>query len=204
MEYVCSCISLVVWRHSEHAVWLTAQWSTGDWSMANAYVLATLLAGLFLTAFAGQAHASVVYDLTLTATSDTDKTPLSMYDGTGTITLSSAPSITGQSNYSSAAVTFTIDGESFSGTATGVQFLDGNFRNATFSEQIGSSPSRFDLQTTSLYAFYYDNELQEAAGAITSSLATTPLPATLPLFAGGLGFVGYLTRRKKREQSMAA
>jgi hypothetical protein len=26
----------------------------------------------------------------------------------------------------------------------------------------------------------------------------TPLPATLPLFAGGLGFVGYLTRRKKR------
>jgi hypothetical protein len=25
----------------------------------------------------------------------------------------------------------------------------------------------------------------------------TPLPATLPLFAGGLGFVGYLTRRRK-------
>jgi hypothetical protein len=28
--------------------------------------------------------------------------------------------------------------------------------------------------------------------------ATTPLSATLPLFAGGLGFVGYLTRRRKR------
>jgi hypothetical protein len=26
----------------------------------------------------------------------------------------------------------------------------------------------------------------------------TPLPATLPLFAGGLGFVGYLTHRRKR------
>ncbi len=28
--------------------------------------------------------------------------------------------------------------------------------------------------------------------------AATPLPATLPLFAGGLGFVGYLVRRRKR------
>jgi hypothetical protein len=30
------------------------------------------------------------------------------------------------------------------------------------------------------------------------TVSTTPLPATLPLFAGGLGFVGYLTRRKKQ------
>jgi hypothetical protein len=29
-------------------------------------------------------------------------------------------------------------------------------------------------------------------------LATTPLPAALPLFAGGLGMVGFLARRKKR------
>jgi len=35
-------------------------------------------------------------------------------------------------------------------------------------------------------------------------VATTPLPATLPLFAGGLGFVGYLTRRKKRNASALA
>jgi len=36
--------------------------------------------------------------------------------------------------------------------------------------------------------------------------ATTPLPATLPLFAGGLGFVGYLTRRRKQNarQALAA
>jgi hypothetical protein len=31
----------------------------------------------------------------------------------------------------------------------------------------------------------------------------TPLPATLPLFAGGLGFVGYLTRRKKGKATQA-
>jgi len=34
-------------------------------------------------------------------------------------------------------------------------------------------------------------------------LSSTPLPATLPLFAGGLGFVGYLTGRKKRKASAA-
>jgi hypothetical protein len=34
--------------------------------------------------------------------------------------------------------------------------------------------------------------------------AATPLPATLPLFAGGLGFVGYLTRRRKKAAPAAA
>jgi hypothetical protein len=36
------------------------------------------------------------------------------------------------------------------------------------------------------------------------TLTPTPLPATLPLFAGGLGMVGFLTRRKKRAQTAAA
>ena len=40
--------------------------------------------------------------------------------------------------------------------------------------------------------------------ATLSSVSATPLPATLPLFAGGLGFIGYLTRRKKRAQAVAA
>jgi hypothetical protein len=42
------------------------------------------------------------------------------------------------------------------------------------------------------------------AQGVADILAETPLPATLPLFAGGLGFVGYLTRRKKRAQAPAA
>jgi hypothetical protein len=173
--------------------------------MRNSFAAGLAVLAATLAAPVG-AYASVVYDLTLTATFDTDGT-LTPYNGTGTITLSSAPSLTMESDYASAPVTFLIDGQSFSGTATAVQFLDGNFRNASFSEQIGNSPMRFDLQTSGVYAFYYDNELKEASGTITSSLApvsTTPLPATFPLFAGGLGFVGYLTRRKKRGQAVAA
>jgi hypothetical protein len=34
---------------------------------------------------------------------------------------------------------------------------------------------------------------------VTSSVANTPLPAALPLFAGGLGLVGFLARRKKQK-----
>ncbi len=33
---------------------------------------------------------------------------------------------------------------------------------------------------------------------LDGSFSATPLPAALPLFAGGLGFVGYLTRRRKQ------
>ena len=36
-----------------------------------------------------------------------------------------------------------------------------------------------------------------------NSITATPLPATLPLFAGGLGFVGYLTRRRKKAVAAA-
>jgi hypothetical protein len=43
------------------------------------------------------------------------------------------------------------------------------------------------------------------ANGVADILSQTPLPATLPLFAGGLGFVGYLTRRKKHDsQAIAA
>jgi hypothetical protein len=37
-----------------------------------------------------------------------------------------------------------------------------------------------------------------ADAGLNGSFSATPLPATLPLFAGGLGFVGYLTRRRKQ------
>jgi hypothetical protein len=36
-------------------------------------------------------------------------------------------------------------------------------------------------------------------GLFQSPAATTPLPAALPLFAGGLGVIGLLARRRKRK-----
>ena len=113
-----------------------------------------------------------------------------------------------QTSYATAAVSFTIDNagnaESFSGTETSVQFLAGKFRNASFAETIGPNSMQFTLDTSGVYAFY-NNNVELGSGTITSMLAAaTPLPATLPLFAGGLGFVGYLTRRKKRAQAVAA
>ncbi len=36
-----------------------------------------------------------------------------------------------------------------------------------------------------------------------SAIASTPLPAALPLFAGGLGVMGWLARRRKRKNAAA-
>ncbi len=41
------------------------------------------------------------------------------------------------------------------------------------------------------------------AGTLDTGVSATPIPAALPLFAGGLGFVGYLTSRKKRKAGQA-
>jgi hypothetical protein len=42
------------------------------------------------------------------------------------------------------------------------------------------------------------------SAGIGDTAAATPLPATLPLFAGGLGFVGYLAKRRKKNAALAA
>jgi hypothetical protein len=51
-----------------------------------------------------------------------------------------------------------------------------------------------------------DDPVNDIALTSTATYGSTPLPATLPLFAGGLGFVGYLTRRRKQsaKQVLAA
>ena len=40
--------------------------------------------------------------------------------------------------------------------------------------------------------------------SLTTNAAATPLPAALPLFAGGLGVIGLLARRRKRKAALAA
>lgn len=54
-----------------------------------------------------------------------------------------------------------------------------------------------------------DGDIQMFSAANTSSglvgdtPVVTPLPATLPLFAGGLGAVGFLSRGRKRKKTAA-
>ena len=58
---------------------------------------------------------------------------------------------------------------------------------------------------TSLEPITMSFELSDSPNALPDPLASaTPLPATLPLFAGGLGLMGYLSRRKKRNASAPA
>jgi opacity protein-like surface antigen len=156
--------------------------------------------------FASATHAahadSITYDLTLTAN------PGSLYGGTGTLTVDTAPSSSGLSTYTVGGglegLTFTLDNETFTlagaqGTPL-VEFLNGSIYDITFAEQIGSSPYRFDLQTSGVYAFYYNNEQSESSGTFTAALAPStspvPEPSTLALFGTGvLGLAGAARRK---------
>jgi hypothetical protein len=48
------------------------------------------------------------------------------------------------------------------------------------------------------------SERFDADDGPTQQVSATPLPAALPLFAGGLGVLGYLGRRRKRTESARA
>jgi hypothetical protein len=161
---------------------------------------------------------SITYDVTLSPTHG-------VYGGTGTVTLAAAPSASGLTTYSAANgqlkdLTFTIDGQTFSLSADKnalVEFLDGKLYDITFAQTVGSSSNRFTLDTSGVYAFYYNNGQSESSGALTAALAqvpsnpsTPPTPTTSPtpepgsllllataLFAGGF----FLFRRKRVAQS---
>ncbi|MEO6981780.1 MAG: PEP-CTERM sorting domain-containing protein [Edaphobacter sp.] len=156
-------------------------------------------------------HATpITYNLTLAASAG------SLYGGTGSTTLEDAPSASGISDYTQAdgkldALTFTIDDQTFTlAAATGntlVRFLNGQLNDITFAETIGRTPNRFTLDTTSRYAFYFDNGLAASYGTITAtpalSLSDSPArkmspvsePASLALFGTGLlGSIALLYR----------
>jgi len=91
--------------------------------------------------------------------------------------------VTGGGNTISGATINSLLGNPGSGTVNAAVEITGlnSFTSLTFSDTTGNSP-----------AFEFD--IGEAA---------TPLPATLPLFAGGLAFVGYLAKRRKQNVKQA-
>jgi len=61
--------------------------------------------------------------------------------------------------------------------------------------------------TTSTLSFAFRNDpsffgLDDVS--VEAAVATTPLPAALPLMAGGLGFIGLIARRKKKKAPVSA
>jgi hypothetical protein len=92
-------------------------------------------------------------------------------------------------------------------TNTSEQLLSGlstpvNFASSTVSGiELTASPSGEDDPTfDNFYHFSHDQDIGEAF--TFNNVAATPLPAALPLFAGGLGLVGFLSRRKKKNAQL--
>jgi hypothetical protein len=161
-------------------------------------------------------HASTItYDVTLTPTSGP-------YGGSGTLTLASAPANSGISTFSQAdgslqGLSFTVDNQTFSLSGypgATVEFLNGQLYNIGFAQTVGASPNRFTLDTSGVYAFYYNNGQSESAGSITASLADTPSnpsssqpptasatpePGTLILLATALIGGGFFVFRRARQ-----
>ncbi len=142
------------------------------------FALFPLVLSAPVTAFADP----ITYNLTLTPNEG------SLYGGTGTFMIESAPSSTGLSEYSIFNggldnLSFVIDGQTFSldhllGNAF-IVFQNGELYDLTFSEQIGASSNRFSLHTTSNYAFYYNNGQSVSYGTITAQ-PTVPIPSDPP------------------------
>lgn len=168
---------------------------------------ASLVIALFTVMASSALHASsITYGLTLTPGAG------STIGGSGSFTIDGAPASTGISEYTVAlgnldALSFTLAGQTFSlagDTNALVEFLNGNLYDITFAQELnGNTNNRYALHTTSVYAFYYNNELSESAGTFSvsqiSSASPVPEPGSLALLATGLlGGAGSLYRRFAR------
>jgi hypothetical protein len=182
--------------------------------MFNSRPAALLIASVAMVALAAQisvAHASVVYDLTLTATSgDT-------INGSGTFTVSSAP-LTGLnqvSNYEQSpgpgdgtlsGLTINIDGDSFTlatknnGSNPLVQFTSGTLDDITYA---GVAANGDSLMMTADFVFYIVTSRTQEIGSFTATPAVPESSTWAMMILGfcGLGFMAY--RRKNSAMRLA-
>jgi hypothetical protein len=162
---------------------------------------ASVLSGVIMLAGQGQAE-TIQYTLTFTPTSG------SATGGTGTLTIDE-PSIPTTLNLSGSSAQFvsltaTVDAIPFTFSASNVFSIGmsgGVWNNISAnSNQTAEGGFSFSLGTGGLtYNLQEINVAQIGGGTISVGPATvvsaTPLPATLPLLVGGLGFLGYLAWR---------
>jgi hypothetical protein len=172
-----------------------------------------LFIGAAIAAFAVQIPSganATTYNLTLTDPSN------ATYDGTGTLVIAGTPTASGTDQFclsngcgggSLTSLSFSIDGGLylFSTAGSGVSFPSATFTSGvltalSFGQTVGGNDQlQIPFSGGLTYSFnQFSGPSVFTTGTITDSIAATPLPAALPLFIGGLGMIGLLSRRKKR------
>jgi hypothetical protein len=182
---------------------------------------ALFVAGLIAVGFSAPASAeTITYALTFTSTSGAST------GGNGTLTLSAAsvPMNIFSVTPDFVSLSATVDNITFNFTQSEVNSLGES--NGTWNtigaisafessgtattpqnEQVqlqlnGFAPSHYNLRIQNVNSDLEDGFMTIGPAVV---LSATPLPATLPLFAGGLGLVGFLTkRRKSAKQALTA
>jgi hypothetical protein len=129
--------------------------------------------------------------------------------GSGTFTTSdTAVQYLGQTTFEITSITGTVDGSAIVAPigangygayyTTGPSSLDG--AGANFKTASGTSVSFFFQENLDSYRINLTSPFEDGLVSATfTPVSTTPLPAALPLFAGGLGMVGLLSRRRRRK-----
>jgi hypothetical protein len=178
--------------------------------MFNSRLATLLIAGLAAVALTAQisvAHASVVYDLTLTATSG------GTINGSGSFTVSSAP-LTGLNQVSDyeqspgsgdgtlSGLTINIDGDTFtlatknSGSNPLVRFTSGTLNDITYA---GVAADGDSLMMTSDFVFFIVTSRTQEMGSFTATLApAVPEPSTWAMMILGFCGLGFMAHRRKQ------
>ena len=175
----------------------------------------TFAAAIAFATQTGVAHASVIYDLTLTATSG------GTTNGIGTMTISSPPltGINQVSNYFQApqsgsgtlsALSITIGGDTFdlatknNGSNPLVQFITGTLDDITYA---GVAANGDSLMMTSEFVFFIVTSRVQEIGNFTATLdvaSAVPEPSTWAMMILGFVGIGAMTYRRRKTASLPA